>query len=71
LLYPAEESPYDASKGCISEFFLRLLPFDSEEKPGYDLYTYTIIVQMLILLCIVLLYTHMDGESQDISLAIK
>ena len=57
--------------GPVKKFFLRLLPFDSEEKPGRDLYTYTISMQMLILLCIVLLYTHMDGESQDISLALK
>jgi len=59
------------SEGRVKRFFRRLLPFDSEEKPGHDLYTYTIIMQMLILLCIILLYTHMDGESQDISLAIK
>lgn len=59
------------SEGHVKKFFRRLLPFDSEEKPGHDLYTYTIIMQMLILLCIILLYTHMDGESQDISLAIK
>ena len=59
------------SEGKVKKFFRRLLPFDSEEKPGCDLYTWTIIMQMLILLCIILLYTHMDGESQDISLAIK
>lgn len=77
--YPKSESHqsfhYDdensQSEGPIRRFFHRLLPFDSEEKPGHDLYTYTIIMQMLILFCIILLYTHMDGESQDISLAIK
>ena len=49
----------------------RLLPRNKEEKPGKDYYFLTILIQMFILIYIFCFFTRMDGNSQDISQAIR
>ena len=48
-----------------------LLPSNKEEKPGRDYYAIAITTQMLILVYIFFFFTKMDGNSQDISQAIR
>ena len=48
-------------------FLVRLSPKVKEEKPGKDLYTPTLLLQLLLLLYIIFFYTQMDGEYQNIS----
>ena len=50
-------------RGFIA-FLTRVSPKVKEEKPGLDLYTPALLVQLLLLLYILFFYTQMDGESQ-------
>lgn len=52
-------------------FFLRMLLFSEEEKPGKDLYSPTIFVQLIILFYIFCCFSAMDGNSINISEAIR
>ncbi|CAG9310076.1 PIEZO2_1 [Blepharisma stoltei] len=52
-------------------FFKRLLPHNKEEKPGEDLYTPTIIIQLVILFYLICFFGNMDGTNANISKAFK
>lgn len=52
-------------------FLERLLPRNKEEKPGKDFYFFTIIIQMFIFIYIFCFFTRMDGNTQDISQALR
>lgn len=60
-LLPVERSSY--WKKFIA-FLTRVSPKVKEEKPGLDLYTPALLVQLLLLLYILFFYTQLDGESQ-------
>ena len=55
----------------IKGFFYRLLPKNKEEKPGRDLYTPTILTQLVILVYLFIFFSKMDGKGMDISKSIK
>lgn len=55
----------------ISDFFHRLLPRNKEEKPGRDLYTPTVLIQLLILVYIFIFFSKMDGKGLNISRSFK
>jgi Piezo non-specific cation channel, R-Ras-binding domain len=59
-------NPYKPKK-----FLDRILPKNKEEKPGKDFYSFTIVIQMIILVYIFCFFTRMDGNSLDISQAIR
>lgn len=52
-------------------FWMRLLPYEKEEKPGKDMYFYVVICQFLILIYIFCFYTKMNKESQDIATSFR
>lgn len=54
-----------------STFLQRLMPRRSVSKPGADLYTYTVLIQILILLSIVFLYTNMEGVTEKWELSLR
>ena len=47
-------------------FFERLLPRDKDEKPGKDLYLFTILTQLLIFCYLFFFFNRMDGNKKDI-----
>lgn len=47
-------------------FYFRLLPRNKEEKPGWDLYTATVIIQFVILVYIFCFFSEMDGIATNI-----
>ena len=47
-------------------FFERLVPRDKDEKPGKDLYLFTILTQLLIFCYLFFFFNRMDGNKQDI-----
>ncbi|CAG9318174.1 PIEZO2_4 [Blepharisma stoltei] len=51
----------------IRAFYGRILPRNKEEKPGWDLYTPTVLAQLLIFLYILCFFSDMDGQSTNIS----
>jgi hypothetical protein len=55
----------------IKQFFNRLLPHNKEEKPGKDLYTPTLLVQLVILVYLFLFFSQMDGRGLNISESFK
>ena len=55
----------------VKLFFNRLLPHNKEEKPGKDLYTPTLLVQLFILLYLFLFFSQMDGKGMNISESFK
>ena len=61
-MLPEEHSSYWS--GFVA-FLTRVSPKVKEEKPGSDLYTPALLVQLILLLYILFFYTQMDGESQD------
>ena len=52
-------------------FFQRLFPRNKEEKPGKDLYLYTVLSQLAILFFLFLFFNRMDGNKQSISESIQ
>jgi len=54
-----------------TSFLQRLIPRNSLAKPGADLYTYTVVIQVLILLSIVILYTNMEGVTEEWELSLR
>ena len=55
----------------VKLFFNRLLPHNKEEKPGKDLYTPTLLVQLVILVYLFLFFSQMDGRGLNISESFK
>ncbi|OMJ84229.1 hypothetical protein SteCoe_14717 [Stentor coeruleus] len=51
-------------------FFRRLMPRNTAEKPGKDLYLFTFIMQLIILMYLFIFFNSMDGFSQDIYMSI-
>lgn len=66
---------YDANSISLlsrfKKFWMRLLPYNKEEKPGRDLYFYLVICQFLILIYIFCFYTKINKESQDIATSFR
>ena len=50
-----------------SGFFEQLFPRDKSEKPGKDLYLFTILTQLMILCYLFVFFNRMDGNHQDIT----
>ena len=63
-LLPVERSSYWRK---FIAFLTRVSPKVKEEKPGSDLYTPALLVQLILLFYILFFYTQMDGESQVFS----
>ena len=61
----------EGSEPDTTTFLQRLMPRRSVLKPGTDLYTYTVIIQILILLSIVFLYTNMEGVTEKWELSLR
>lgn len=55
----------------VKLFFNRLLPHNKEEKPGKDLYTPTLLIQLVILVYLFLFFSQMDGRGLNISESFK
>ena len=52
-------------------FFQRLFPRNKEEKPGKDLYLYTVLSQFMILFFLFVFFNKMNGNKQSISESIQ
>ena len=48
-------------------FIKRLCPKNIEEKPGRDLYRWSIFIQLIILIYIFCFYPRLEGDATDIS----
>lgn len=51
-------------------FLRRLMPSNTAEKPGKDLYLFSFILQLIILIYLFIFFNSMDGFSQDIYMSI-
>ncbi|OMJ88807.1 hypothetical protein SteCoe_9194 [Stentor coeruleus] len=51
-------------------FFRRLMPRNTAEKPGKDLYLFTFLMQFIILIYLFVCFNTIDGVSQDIYMSI-
>jgi hypothetical protein len=69
------DEEYDANSISLyarfKNYWMRLLPYEKEEKPGKDIYFYIVICQFLILIYIFCFYTKMNKESQDIATSFR
>lgn len=68
---PDSSSHADLLFDPSTSFLRRLVPRNSVIKPGADLYTYTVLTQILILLSIVPLYTNMEGATEEWELSLR
>ena len=70
-LITEHQAPAGLRTSAFLRFFNRLLPRNKQEKPGKDFYVYTVLIQMIILLYIFCFFSLMDGNSENISQALR
>ena len=66
LLIRTEKRPKLNFKEKIKEFFDKIGDRSRDEKPGDDYYTRTVLIQLLLLLYILIFYSQMDGELNNV-----
>lgn len=65
-----EISVSDTKSKKPKSFFRRLMPRNTAEKPGKDLYLFTFLMQLIILIYLFICFNSIDGFSQDIYMSI-
>ena len=61
-----EKRPKFPFEKRIKQFFSNIHGETNQEKPGFDYYTRTVLVQFLILLYILFFFPQMDGETESV-----
>ncbi|OMJ82306.1 hypothetical protein SteCoe_17020 [Stentor coeruleus] len=65
-----EHNASDAKDKKSKSFLRRLMPRNTAEKPGKDLYLFTFLMQLIILIYLFICFNSIDGFSQDIYMSI-
>ena len=67
LVYKEDKRPKLALSERVKRFLHKIGNSDPEEKPGYDYYTRTFLIQLILLIFLLFFFTQMNGESGNIS----
>ena len=48
-----------------NSLLLNLFPWNKKEKPGKDIYMYTVVIQLIMIFYILFNYSNMQGANRD------